>query len=472
MTMYRKIIGLILLGLTATTSPLYAPNDTPASPLEIIRVPDYLFGSATYATPIKFRINGCDKAAISNISATFHWDGATKTINISGRFVAGDGTTQGNGTTNTYTAYVPSSYYTDVLVNSSPATYATANARYSLEVTYAPTRWGVTYPSTTSISNPSTGNISEKFADNRIHCTEIPVGTTGVDKYLATTSVTQQAAGTKAGTDEYKKFLHNGNSVNPPSVEPAPIGPFIWEVDIVESSVSGDTMRANCRFFDELDYNGGGSYYGYQARAYGITRAAYFYISYGGKTVAPLGSETVMDLSITSGRFDCELLSGSVFGDIVAVNNGGFNLSTAITGGLINLGWALGASWAPAWGTAATLFAAIVAADFDSTATDNNKAEGNALMFVGVADKTSHTSIDTAFSLSSTGLQSDIGIIGRSTTVGEQHFVGLTLSAGASAVSKPPWPGAWSDLEVHANVWYTASSATDFDDIKVTMKRN
>ena len=176
--MYRKIIGLILLGLTATTSPLYAPNDTPASPLEIIRVPDYLFGSATYATPIKFRINNCDTAAISSIVATFIYDHSTnsKTLDISTRFVANDGPAQNNGSSRTYTCYVPSSFYSNVWVTGAGGgqQYKDSQARVSLQVTFTQTTGGVVSSSRTLTSSSSSGTIPEGFIDKRIDCVELP----------------------------------------------------------------------------------------------------------------------------------------------------------------------------------------------------------------------------------------------------------------------------------------------------------
>lgn len=148
-----------------------AGHETNELSLKIIQLPEYIFGNATYATPIKFEIFGCQKALITKIEAKFHWEGHEKLIDISNRFVAYDGPQQNNGDSSIYTAFVPSSFYNNVLCYD----YRSWSTEYELIVTCQPIDGNQSSPPVTLTSSPGSGKVAKAFADERIYCAELPV---------------------------------------------------------------------------------------------------------------------------------------------------------------------------------------------------------------------------------------------------------------------------------------------------------
>jgi len=466
------ILGAAIVGVMVPSDHAFNGPAPPAPPppLSIIKVPDHLFGSAAYATPIKFRIASCNTATISQIVATFKWEGKTKALDISSRFVAEDGPAQANGTTNTYTAFIPSSFYDNAYVDglNGGTQYGCNGAQFSLSVTFVPTVWGVTLPQQTLDSDGNTGFITYTYVDERIDCVELPSGTSGYAQTISLSSATQAAAGTTNGKTEFTQFMAASTSIMPRVVTPPING---YDAMTAQCGVTGNRFYAYCRLYDDTDYNIGGTGYGIQARAYAMQRGGYFNVSYGGKHMTPLGAETVMDLSRITGNYDYDLFSGEFQVNVVKVYGTGLNL-TGIASSVFGVVKAFVGSnaWTQAFGVALNVFNAIEQIDTDASATIYDVAEANANVMECRHDRTSGTTNLQGIPMVQGNTHRDIKRTGVGCNVGDQIFISVNLNSSVAAISKPPWSpfGGTFEVEVIADVGYAVQTAADLSDMVVT----
>lgn len=481
------VLGAVIVGVMAPSE--HAFNGTPPPPpLSIIQVPDYLFGSATYATPIKFRIDNCDTATISSIVATLYYDRGTnsKTLDISSRFVAEDGPAQNNGSTRTYTCYVPASFYSNVLITGAGGgqQYKDSQARFSLQVTFIPTTGGVVGSPTTLTSSASSGTIPEGFIDRRIDCVELPYDSNAKVHTISLGSGSQAAAMAKNGVTQFDEFQRGAAPFPEQPIAPPPGGFHIQGSDdaVATCNVTGSTLQARTRLYDDTDYNAGTlTGFGAHARAYGLQRGAYFYVSYGGKTVTPLGSEAVMDLSKVSGSFDMNLFTAQYRLSLVHVQSGGLNLG-GITAGAFGIGWALAPAggWSAAFGVASSIFSMIASVDFDGDQSPAyvDCADGYASYIESHITKntpatppgsgTSHNAFPPPVGAGS--VAADLKAFGKACHVGDQWTYAVNLQSTVTAVSRAPVGlhlGPFS-VDCVSDVQYIVSSVSDLDDMVVT----
>jgi len=142
-------------------------------------VPDYLFASATYATPIKFQVTGMgSKVNIDGLKARLYLDGdlAKGNIPIGTRFVNGSGTTQNNGDTDTYTGYINHTQYNSISLGD---THRTDDAKFVLEVTSSPDDPAIDMPYVICRSKKTDSQAAmDVFCDDYIFAVEL--GITGV----------------------------------------------------------------------------------------------------------------------------------------------------------------------------------------------------------------------------------------------------------------------------------------------------
>jgi len=290
--------------------------------LKIIQLPEYIFGNATYATPIKFEIFGCQKALITKIEAKFHWEGHEKLIDISNRFVAYDGPQQNNGDSSIYTAFVPSSFYNNVLCYD----YRSWSTEYELIVTFQPIDGNQSSPPVTLTSSQGSGKIAKAFADERIYCAELPVSEDETKIHEIPIEGTETYVANDGEIHFYN--MQTREEVIPRQSLMAASGDPNTLAGISEADANNTKSDHSLESYVKLADYEGGAFHGtvYKATAYGNRIGSYFYISYGGKFVDPLGTEPVMDLKHKSGQFSADFAKGECVSIIQSKSNSGLNL--------------------------------------------------------------------------------------------------------------------------------------------------
>jgi len=466
----KTIFSGIFVCMAMLIHEVYAENYPLSPTLKINTVPDWVFASATYATPINFTIEGCDTANISKIEVTFKYsDGETTPMDITERFVANNGTSKNNGSSKTYTAYAPSSLYDSIELSN----HHDSAAQYSLEVTCVPTIDGAAGEEVKLTSSSDDGKIANEFVDECIDCTEFPVIVgQPQEKTISLTSTHQLEAGSKSGQAEFVKFKWMGTPTSETVVSPPIYGFAVADCDeaTAEYSLTGNTMGVKTRLYDDPDYNAGDfSYCAYKARVYGHARGGYFYVSYGGKTVDVLETgEYAMDLERKTGNIDMTLCKGNYTVQRVQDVAGGMSMS-ALTSSACNVAWALSTGpWAAAFGTAATV-AAIIANGEPSGSNSSGKADGHAWLHRSVSTKTTGPWTDR-FNLAynQTYGQPEFNelVWARASTVGDQYFLSLNMASEVAAESTPPsiWPLATS-IDCMSELSFVTEEDGDLDDL-------
>jgi len=375
--------------------------------VDVLSIPQYLFASASYATPIKFRIRGMgSQVFIHDVQADFYIDDTYQWTSLMGmRFTAGDGTIRGNGTTDTYTCYVPAAFYEVFNLGSA---HRTDNARIVIWVSCSTDGVAPVVDIKSELTDPQC--VPAMFFDPYIFAVEpgIPgVHPGGIRIYsgVSITSGTQAEVG-ESPRASYQHILRSGGlgAYCDPSVWPVPHDEpeemedlpnaragmnYMWGMysDIHEASVTPGAMCISTRLYDDNDWLHTDPLppfdQGCKARVYGYRRGGYFCVSYGGRQLAAgiLGTnppEYAMDLSKTSGNFDWQMFnSGHV--DFTNVQNvsGGLNVTGAASSafGIASLVTSEAPPVSLVFGVIGEIFNLVDSADLDSPDTDR-KAEG------------------------------------------------------------------------------------------------
>lgn len=326
-----SLVALVIFNWSANA----VPDGHNRYNLVITQTPDYLFAASKYATPIKFKINGCEKAEILSIRATFECENLKKSIDVSQRFVALDGPEQENRSTNTYTAFIPRTFYDNLHLGN----YKSNSAVFSVTVEFRDLSKGG--PSIVLSSDPNAegdhGKIAEAFADCRVNVVDLPLPTKKNTVILDLNDPTQQAV-SKTGSTRCERIKNYSNVTQ--NFSTPPYNPFGFDTDgdSVTATVEkkSGSIAAAAALFDDKDYfagHGGGD--AFMISSLGLRHGLYFFVSYGGRTVAPLGpQEAVMDLSKRSGNFSLDFTNGSIWSAIDCENNQDLGLGNASKGAL------------------------------------------------------------------------------------------------------------------------------------------
>jgi len=398
--------------------------------LDIEKVPEYLYASASYATPITFKVEGLDSggtAYIRSISAKLYEqeDSGPDTLlggafAIGQRFTADGGIIRDNGNADTYTGYVSASSYSGItvrhdIIDGGPAdqiTHRTDDAYFVLDVQVSLTEGG---PQTTICSRQFSESDDEEaemklFADNFIFATEPGIGVNvDSDWYVKNFNDPDQSPiqlDTPKG--EYQHCVNPDNGPDspyskcPPGVHTCmdPDGTLPWyfqqayydEARTCENVTSGAPPTVcGKKLYTKLGQFAGAPWmYGHNVhknRLYGWRKGGYFCPSYGGielhvddpldpddePSILALG-EYAMDLDIVSGLYDWHLFETgykSLKCEVRADN--GINAagcSTLFGGAAVAMVWPVGTFWA-AGDTVATVFGFVAAAFAGIDAVDN-----------------------------------------------------------------------------------------------------
>lgn len=489
------LIILVMLFLSISISQrATAENNPPELTLEITTVPEYLFGSATYATPISFQILGCEGAKIISIVGKFKWENKAKEFSIGGRYGPQDGAKNDDDSHSLdYTCFVPSSFYDGVLCEAENFDHRNWHSEFELTVTFIPFYKNSAHPTVTLTSIPDSGKIPKVFVDERLTCVELPVTIPGlipaaVPKTIDLDDASQQLAIRRNGLTQfrqYQTFIASTITYSPSRIVSKPLDGFHTTSDEASATttMSAAMMQARTRLYDDTDYVfTRGTRDGYEARAYGLSNGGYFYVSYGGKMVEPV-SEPVIDLGKFSGNFELDLFSGSNSVELKSISSGGLDVSSAGAGAgasAFGLLWAIAPAgpWAMAFGTASSIFSAISAVDRDGAA-GKDSADGCAFWITGrnsVADTPAATAPPivntlTVSSTDGTAYRHDLRIASQPCNTGDQWTFALVLNSSVNAEAKPvvsPLISTVTSVDCLSDVRYTASSAADLRDMKVT----
>ena len=501
---------------TNAPPPGHSTEITPRPTCKVVieSVPEYLFGSASYATPIRFSIDGADTARIGKITAVLTWKNRTRQdgIDISGRFVAVSkvksdngsvamavvGPAQNNGSSNTYEAYVPSSFYDGKLLNQAACDHRDWKAEYSIVVDFQPTINGIVYPWAREIpSEPSTDQKSagriKVFADERVFCVEFPVQ--GLNQKQGTPLYGAQRiyplAGTQLlvnmpGSDRFYQLnesseiapLPAGIPINglasgttyPVEFTPSKSGGYAQEgLNVAEAGRESGPDRINCwAKLAVTSANPDLLPVTYKATAYGNRRGCYFYLSYGGRFVEPLGAnEPAMNLMFSSGMHTCLLFDGaaSVIKQ-VAPQATSFNLLGSASGAF-GIGWAIaggGGPFAVGFGIASSVAAIMASCDSDDS---SKKQSADARITHGFVKTTPDNSpgvpelkpVDTSGPIVVTR-------VNQACMVGEQYEYFVQVDAAVTCDPTQYRYSFWDDIQCYSKAGFYTSAA-DLNDVMI-----
>ena len=349
--------------------------------VDVLSVPEFLFASATYATPIKFQVNGFgDYVHIEDLEVDLYIDGNLEVTidDLDDRFAAGDGEgSVGNGTTDTYTCFINHDEYRYIGVNE----HRTDDVYFVVRASCN------SYPSGTAYeleSAPTDEEATPKlFAD-----IVLIVAEPGVDDEPG--SIDGMNIFGPVCLDGEAKYEHWSLTYDSMDIwgfedcdgKPMPhfddeevLAPFEdhtqEKFDISEQSEYLEGMGLYTRLLDEWSpvwFRDNG----FANKYYGVRRGVYFCPSYGGKDVVVLtGDEHAMDLSKNHGQSILYLYrTGKYKLEIDCGEDDGLNCGSV--SGLLAIGWALlgipGTPitfplWSGVCGTGSALFALIDEAD-------------------------------------------------------------------------------------------------------------
>ena len=349
--------------------------------LDVNSVPQYLFASAQYATPVKFTLNGTDKAYIQGIRVRLTDDGSGATVmaDVSERFAAGDTADQSNGTTNCYTAFVPASTYSGMSVPGDKTT----QARFGVSLLVSKTASDTPLNITNLVGDPNVTPV--------IYCDgDIPAFDMAPATYSNPQSVQYSADVSTAGQGSFQHWRDDnsipGHTVvpheDPDAHLPGTVEGFL-DCTQGNSVLNGGSdaepgVYLYTRLMNESTTTRMGGE-GFKNRVYGRRLSGYFYISYGGRAVNVLPSgELAMDLTKQNGSFQLTMLPtgyASITNNLINPGGGNtvgvlataFLVANSIYPGTTALNVAI---------TSARVFMLVDAADLDSGAALVDTAEG------------------------------------------------------------------------------------------------
>ncbi len=371
--------------------------------IDIESVPQFLFGSAQYATPIKFKVVGFGSHVyVGNLRAELYLDDVLRqTVWLDERFAAGDGEgAVDNGSTDTYTCFISHSAYEGVLIEDANRTdnvyfVLKADCRNDPAVPSDP----VYSVSTDLQARPAL------FADEYI-CTVEPGLIPGMWGAKITKSFNDPDQVPFQIDDPEADYQHCVNPSYAYSVpyltcgsEPLPHPCVDEEGDIrypiayteraqVAENITSSEEVCGKRLYTRLRSFLGSMNYDdnvFKNRIYGFRRGAYCCPSYGPREVTVLTSEYAMDFTKNSGNVDWHLFpTGHKLLDCTCEADAGFNAGGAASLCAIGAGLSAGAAalypvgtvWAigAMFGTASGTFWVIDVADLDTSIEDRAEA--------------------------------------------------------------------------------------------------
>jgi len=461
--------------------------------VDVLGVPQYLFASASYATPIKFQIKGLgSQVFIHDVQADFYIDDTYQWTSLMGmRFTAGVGTIRGNGTTDTYTCYVPAAFYEVFNLGSA---HRTDNARFVVWVSCSTDGVAPVVDIKSELTDPQ--SAPAMFFDPYIFAVEpgIPgVHPGGIRIYsgVSITSGTQAEVG-ESPRASYQHILRSSGlgGYCDPSVWPVPHDEpeemedlpngragmnYMWGMynDTHEASVTPGAMCISTRLYDDSDWLHTDPLppfdQGCKARVYGYRRGGYFCVSYGGRQLAAgiLGTnppEYAMDLSKTSGNFDWQMFN-SAHVDFTNVQNvsGGLNVTGAASSafGIASLVTSEAPPVSLVFGVIGEIFNLVDSVDLDSPDTDR-KAEGGlyrVLVRHRVAgDPIAETKEPIHRDYSGTAsVGANCNYNGKSCNAGDQWTSYAEIESVVSAQSRP-----YNSVDVQQRTEYKCDVSADF----------
>jgi len=458
--------------------------------VDVLRVPEYLFASATYATPITFKINGLGAsgtAYIHDISADLYLDldgdeviGPQEFVScsIGDQFVAGDGVDRNNGTSNTYTGYILPREYSQISLGTRRST---GKAYFVVKALVSFTQDGHSV-FVFSEANEAGANL-DIFADNTLFAVE--AGINGATK-IFTVNIT---TGTQAAIDKdgEGKYIHwEGDACEEPIPHEEPINYLYGHyrgMDLLFGSIHGSVqsdayeqthaigqteMCAFTRLYDSSDWvtepMGGGPFdEGVKNRYYGFRRGGYCYVSYGGREVNVLPSgEYAMDLNRTGGQLVVHLFdTGKCQISTVVEQSGGLNLGHV--SGAFGIGWALASLefplWSAAFGVASSIAAIVDSCDVNG-ADSEGKAQGAIYLYSVLykADTTSNPDPQLEGWLFDDGDESHgLKLNDKDWHAGDQWVFFVEIESACSLKSR-----YLNEAEVSSNVKFLCNDSEDF----------
>ena len=395
--------------------------------LDIEEVPAFLYASATYATPITFKVDGLGSggtAYIHNISAKlYEQEGSGPDTLLGGpfaigeRFTADGGIIRDNGNADTYTGYVPASSYAGITVRydvegEDEITHRTDKAYFVLDVQVSLTEDSHQLSICSRRFADDEQAEMKLFADSSIFAAEPGIGATVYsDWYIKNFADSSQAPiqlDTPKG--EYQHCVNPDNGPDspyskcPPGVHTCmdPDGTLPWyfqqayydEARTCENVTSGAPPTVcGKKLYTKLGQFAGAPWmYGHNVhknRLYGWRKGGYFCPSYGGIELHvddPLdpddepsilaGDEYAMDLNIVSGEYDWHLFdSGYKYLHTEARADDGINAggcAALCAGAAVAMVWPVGTFWAA--GQTATYVFGVASAAFWAIDSIDNEA--------------------------------------------------------------------------------------------------
>jgi len=462
-------------------------SNNPITPtVNITKVPDYVFGYATYATPIKFKINGCTTARITKIVAKFKWEEHEKTIELTDRFVANDGPSVSNGTSLEYTCFIPSSFHDGVLC----ADRRSSGTEYFLKVDFVPTTDGVEYDPESLDSVPSqdqvptSGKVKKAFADETVFCLELPRPGQTENSHTYQLADIGAPETDKDGVGKFYQLNESSTYAGPPAgipinglafglsypqeVSNSPmlvgVSEAVAECKTESNGISSSTKFAVATPDEDLWP------VTYKATAYGKRKGCYFYISYAGKSVDPLGTnEFAMDLSKSSGQYSVDLFSGSA-SIIEQGYDSGNNSALGVLSGLAGCGWALspaGTFTSVGFGLLSSIASLFNSLDNSTdVASINNSADGR--LSFGFVMTNDGVGGDGILSAVDNGVSVMVHASNLNGNVGEQYV--YFVQAESVCTIKPELRSILMDDQILYSKAAMYTSENDFKDVVLTTK--
>jgi len=259
--------------------------------VDVLQVPQYLFASATYSTPIRFKLEDAAALTVHQVDVGM-FIGDTPVIAYSNRdrFGAGDGFQEdrGNGTTNEYTVFVPPTELRKVNL----AADKTQNARFTVRATVsiAAAPGGPYSPSLRThysfLADPQAK--PDSFADRDVFALDMASGTTGEDRHIDLTAAIQQTNLNSQATKYWKTYdgTQHVSYVPPrPRTRADLINWGGWEEVTSTPTNLPNGLGVKTRLMDE----GAGDPPFARGDTYKTmtvaTRGGYFFASYGGRAI-------------------------------------------------------------------------------------------------------------------------------------------------------------------------------------------
>jgi hypothetical protein len=435
--------------------------------VDVISVPEVLFASAEYATPVKFRVDGVSSVFVKGLLGyLYNSDSLLQAFDLSTRFAAGDGNAQNNGSTNTYTAFVRSSEYAGIDL---PADHATT-IRFELSIGLS-TLADIAATADVRSAKDDLQAKPRVFADRDRLAFDIQPS---LSSDLHVVPIGEAAPFNSDGTAAYEQF------------QQGPDWPIsgLYEVNVQSTGIGTSLIQIETRLEDHNDLGqefGVGN--GWKNRIYGTARGGYFYVSYGGRDVMVLDpGEKAMDLNKTSGNFDLDMFStGQARVQTEAAAVEGMNIAGGAANGF-NLGWALYGATNPwvgaAFGVAGTVASIISAVDQETGIDD--RADGNVLHVLartpafadkanGIAEVRELASGQGTFD--SGWRTASASVVGRAATVGDQFVNYIVLNSASALVEKGPSAAdPYAQYISSSLVQYQTATESDFSTYSVRLR--